>query len=86
MTKREIISALEKKTKEKAFLVMGDVYIYKTNGGYTVKKHLFLNYGYKQDIYCIGIYALSFFNGMVDIRRIDKEGNEHDIYYGRYKN
>ena len=87
MTKQEIIAKYERKTGKKAFTVLGDLYIYMFNDGkFCFKKHSFLNVWNKKEVYSIGVYAMAFFNGMVDIKRIDKKGNEHDIYYGRYKN
>lgn len=84
MTKREIIAKYEKMTGRKANEVLGDVYIYEyNNGSFVLKNHPCY---IKKEIYSIGVYAIAFFNGMVEVTKIDDKGKEHDIYYGKCDN
>lgn len=86
MTKREIIAAYEKATKKKAFMVLGnDKYIYTIyDGSCFVKNHPYNGWDGKIEIFSIGRYAIAFSKHMVDIKRIDSLGNEHNVYYGIY--
>lgn len=85
MTKQEIISKYERKTEKKAYIVLGDRYIYQLkNGSFCIKEHPFLYLWNREEVYCIGEYAVAFFNGKVDIKRIDLKENKHNVYYGEY--
>ena len=87
MTKQEIISKYERKTGKNAFMVLGDIYIYMFNdGSFCFKKHSYLDCWNQKEIYCIGVYAIVFFNGMVSINSINKKGEDYTIYFGKYDN
>lgn len=88
MTKQEIISKYERKTGKKAYTVLGgDIYIYMFNdGSFCFKKHSLLGWCNPIEKYCIGVYAIGFFNGMVEIRSINKKGEDYNIYFGKYDN
>ena len=87
MTKQEIISKYERKTGKKAFTVLGGKFIYQLkDGSFCIKKNPILDWQTQKEIYCIGVYAIAFFNGMVDINSINNKGKEYNIYFGKYDN